>query len=479
MAVAWILEGFLGSGDPLAHLWRPLLIATAAVVLITVVAWVAGGRRPVPLLIAGVAVLVFHKAWPLVGAVMAVVAWRGAVDAMRRRAGRPPFAVPAAVQIVRLANTFGLVLLVVAFLSLVFGGVGASAAPTPARGSATPSAPNIYVVLLDGYPREDSLEALGIDTAPFIDDLEARDFAVASRSHTNYHDTTQTLTSMLNGQYLAALPELADRPTDRAAEYRLMNRALNGARLLDDLRARGYTIIDSPSAYGPAELFSADVHMSTGTFNHFDERILSRTYLEDVLSVLMPGLVDDWRRDAVLAPMRNVGSVAESHPASPQFVFAHVLSPHPPFLFDTNGGVPDVQACYARGCSRWTTEREVLGLSAGEYAQLLAGQVSYLNGRLLEMVDRIADEDPTAAVILFGDHGIRFDAGVSVEYFRNFFAARTPGHKDLFPDDVSPVNVLTTIENTYLGTTFPIRAYEAWESKGLLLNLSRWLPDPT
>jgi hypothetical protein len=89
-------------------------------------------------------------------------------------------------------------------------------------------------------------------------------------------------------------------------------------------------------------------------------------------------------------------------------------------------------------------------------------------------------DDPGAIVILFGDHGIRLDAGVSVEYFRNFFAARTPGHPDLFPDDISPVNVLPLIENAYLGTTLPIHPYEAWESVNLLLlNLHRWLPDPT
>ena len=62
----------------------------------------------------------------------------------------------------------------------------------------------------------------------------------------------------------------------------------------------------------------------------------------------------------------------------------------------------------------------------------------------------------------------------------NFFAARTAGHANLFPTDVSLVNVLTTIENAYLGTAFPIRLYEAWEIKGdTLLKLERWLPDPT
>jgi hypothetical protein len=219
--------------------------------------------------------------------------------------------------------------------------------------------------------------------------------------------------------------------------------------------------------------------MSSGAINHFDERMLARTYLGDALSVPLPSLLDGWLRDAVLAPMRNVQSVAGSHSASPHFMFAHVLSPHPPFLFDAWGRARKVEACYASGCSLWTTERQVLGMSESEYRDLLAGQVEFINRQLLEMVDRVVVEDPTAIVVLFGDHGIRFDAGVSVEYFRNFFAARTPGHGNLFPDDVSPVNVLVTIEKAYLGAHLTTHDYEAWESKGLLLNLSRWLPDPT
>jgi hypothetical protein len=479
MAVAWILEAFAGSGDPLPHLWRPLLITTVAVAAITGVAWAAGRRRPLPLLMVGLVLLLFLKAWPLLGAVLAVVVWRAVVDVGRRRSRRPPMATPAAVQVVALANTFGIVLLVVAISSVALSGVEAIPAETVARGAPSASAPNIYFVLLDGYPRQDSLEALGIDNGAFIRDLEARGFAVAPRSHTNYHDTTLTLTSMLNGRYIAALPELADRPGDRPAEYRLTHRALNRARLLDDLRERGYVIINSPSAYGPATLFSADVKMSSDGINHFDERLLSRTYLGDALSILSPNLVDSWLRDAVLTPMRNVDAVAASHSDSPHFMLAHVLSPHPPFLFDATGGVPHVQACYASGCSLWTTELQVLGITRTQYVDLLAEQIQFVNRQILEMVDRIDAEDPDAAVILFGDHGIRFDAGVSVEYFRNFFAARTPGHEGLFPDDISPVNVLPMLENTYLGTTFSIREYEAWESKGLLLNLVRWLPDPT
>ena len=479
MAAAWILQAFLGSGDPLPHLWRPLIVTTLAAAAVTGIVWVAGRHRPLPMLVAGLFVLLVLKAWPLLGAVLAIVIWRGALSVMRRLSRRPPLAVPMVVHVFNLANVFGLILLVVLVGSFVFSGIVAFPRQTAAKGTAIATAPNMYFVLLDGYPRQDSLDALGIDNAPFISDLQDRGFFVAPRSHTNYHNTLLTLTSMFNGEYLTDVPDLANPAGDQAAVVRQLNDALNDASLFDDLRTRGYTIIDSPSVFGAASLFRADVVMSGDGINQFDQRILSRTFVGDLLSLGAPDLVDGWLRDAVLTPIRNVEAVAGQDSTSRHFMFAHVLSPHPPFLFDEAGRLPDVEACYAAGCSLWTSELKVLGISTSEYRHLLAAQMQYLNAQVLAMVDEIAAADPTAVVVVFGDHGIRFDAGVSTEYFRNFFSARTPGHSDLFPDDISPVNVLVTIENAYLGTTFPIRDYQAWESKGLLLNLSRWLPDPT
>jgi sulfatase-like protein len=480
MAIAWILQSFMGGGDPLAELWRPLLITAAATGLLSGAAWIAGRGRALPVLVVGLFALLLLKAWPLLGAVLAIGIWRGALSFLRRRSGRAPLSLPPATHVVSLANVFSLILVAVLLGSLALSGAVVFPKAAAVRGSAESSAPNIYFVLLDGYPRQDSLEALGIDNAGFLDALAERGFSVAFRSHTNYHNTLLTLTSMLNGQYLADLPELSDPAGDFPAEERQLHRALNSARLLDDLRRHGYAIVASPSPYGPAALDSADVVMAHGSINHFDQRLLSRTFAGDLLSIVSPGLIDQWLQDATLAPIGDVEARAADPSGGPYFMLAHVLSPHPPFLFDASGNVPKVDACYVAGCSLWTTERQVLGISETAYRRLLSDQVHYLDERLLEMVDRLEAEDPGAVVVLFGDHGIRFDAGVSVEYFRNFFAARTPGNASLFPADVSPVNVLVAIENAYLGTTFPIRSYEAWEIKGdTLLNLERWLPDPT
>jgi hypothetical protein len=479
LAVAWVLDTFAYNGDPLPHLWRPLIITGLGVTAIVGVVWVASRRRPLPSLIAGILVLLFLKAWPLLGAVVAIGVWRAAGAVGRRTRRGAPMPVPGAVQVTRLANAFGLVVLAVVLVSLIPRGVIGFMPSTAERGTPVAAAPNMYFVLLDGYPRADSLQALGIDNRAFIGELEERGFTTAKASHTNYHQTQLTLLSMFNGQYVADLPELSNPPTDRAAELRFINRAMGGTRLLDDLRSDGYAIIESPSAYGATTIFTADQLMRADGFNHFDHLLVVHTFLGELLSIVSPDLVDGWLREAVLAPMKDVASIAAGDDWGRKFMLAHVLSPHVPFLFDATGADPHVKACYAAGCSVWTAQTQVLGLSAADYRRLLEGQIRFLNAKILEMVDRVTADDPNAVIVLFGDHGLRFSTGVSTEYFRNFFAARTPGHPGLFPDDISPVNVLSMIENTYLGSELPMRDYEAWESKdGLVLRLSRWLPDP-
>jgi hypothetical protein len=42
------------------------------------------------------------------------------------------------------------------------------------------------------------------------------------------------------------------------------------------------------------------------------------------------------------------------------------------------------------------------------------------------------------------------------------FAARTPGHKALFPGDTTLVHVIPILFNAYLGTSLPLQPNETW-----------------
>ena len=46
------------------------------------------------------------------------------------------------------------------------------------------------------------------------------------------------------------------------------------------------------------------------------------------------------------------------------------------------------------------------------------------------------------------------EAGDVTDRTSNFFAALTPGHESLFPEDITPVNVMRLLSDAYLGTEF-------------------------
>lgn len=79
--------------------------------------------------------------------------------------------------------------------------------------------PNIYVILLHGYPRRDVLERyLDFDNSEFEESLTALGFDVATDSRSNFSATWATLASMFHGAYLHDIDSLnpfSDRPLDR------------------------------------------------------------------------------------------------------------------------------------------------------------------------------------------------------------------------------------------------------------------------
>ena len=64
--------------------------------------------------------------------------------------------------------------------------------PSPAPGDGDA----IYIVLLDGYPREETLASLGIEIRPFISRLEDRGFEYYPQAASRHDATALALTAM-------------------------------------------------------------------------------------------------------------------------------------------------------------------------------------------------------------------------------------------------------------------------------------------
>ena len=101
------------------------------------------------------------------------------------------------------------------------------------RRSRRADAPDVYVILLDGYARADVLaNAFGYDDSPFLDGLRSDGFEVADASHSNYLVTNLSVSS---------LPELppARRHPGAPAAHRGSRRDRGRAGPPGDLRRGG------------------------------------------------------------------------------------------------------------------------------------------------------------------------------------------------------------------------------------------------
>ena len=281
---------------------------------------------------------------------------------------------------------------------------------------------NVYAVLLDAYPRADTLmEYFDFDNRAFLDALEERGFAVANNSHSHYPSTIQVVPTMM---YERPLDELIDSEWEGTDDqYRQMWRLLNAAPVPQAYRDAGYTTYSVVSGAAALDWRTADVVLESPWLSALEEHLLRN----GLLSAVLP--FDAMHRASILDTIDNIEATAGT---SPRFVFAHVMSPHDPYVFAADGSP-------AKPCG-FPCQNHV-GPPNPMLADREIGQITFLNGRILQAVDHIITVDPEATVIVFSDHGIRRDRADMAEWFRTLFAARNA----TFPDDIAVTDVFAVM----------------------------------
>jgi len=316
--------------------------------------------------------------------------------------------------------------------------------PVARAGAGQP--PSVYLVMLDGYPRADKLAAeLEIDNEPFLQALASRSFIVSRHSRSNHVATDLTLASMFNG----ALPSGADAGS---ADYRP---AINDGAIIRQFRDGGYEVIAFSSGFEGVTLRQVDRFVDSGQVNEFEWELLQLSGLAPVLDLVMPTFLADQHRARVLATFDGATSLAGEAPDRPRLVLVHVLNPHSPQVFGPAGEpirVPGIQVPF-------DDSDELLILGRGEYGRRFAGQLAYVNRRVLSLLAAVISADPEAIVVVFSDHGsgIREFAdigGPSDVDLRtaNMLAVRSPGHAGIIDDRSTLVNVLPRILRAILGS---------------------------
>jgi hypothetical protein len=290
----------------------------------------------------------------------------------------------------------------------------ASAAPLNARLQGTAlgrdtlpdvplSRPDIYHLVLDGFGRPDVLQAqYGLDLTDVMHALEARRFEIAHTGFANYAQTYLSLASMLNGAYLDVGEEIANGET-RAPLHAL----IQGSSVFHALKRLGYELHFVGSIYSATQYHElADVCVCDRPLvGEFESLVIRNTPLVDVG---LAGLDYRAHREKI---ERSFAALESLGPATrPRIVLGHILSPHPPFVFQEDGRpVAPARAFTLFDGSAFPGPRP-------EYRQGYRAQARYIATRMLRILDRFEElsamRGRDAVVIVHGDHGprARFDA---------------------------------------------------------------------
>ena len=324
---------------------------------------------------------------------------------------------------------------------------------------------HIYYLVFDRYTGPTTMSShFKFDNLDFLAYLRAQGFFIATQSRSNYLATASSLASTFHLDYIDFLGDKIGKESDSWHPMYRMLRRNRAARFLQD---RGYSFIQIGSWWRPTRRNDfADQAYYDGV-TEFQRVYIGLTIVGSVLRTF-------WRANPFFYYMnwdagqcRRVPRTFEmleelSQRSEPTFVFAHILVPHPPFVFDEHGN-----------CK---SEAE----SAGQDPRVnYVDQVKYINGKIKKLVSSLmANPEDMPLIILQSDEGpfperyaknedgfdwrqaTREELRLKTDILNAYYLPNV--EHSLLYDGISPVNSFRVVFNSYFGTKFallPDRTY--------------------
>ena len=323
----------------------------------------------------------------------------------------------------------------------------------PSEESGLVEHPDIYYILLDGYSRADTLEAMGYDNSQFLQSLEQMGFYVVACSTSNYRSTLLSMPSIFNMEYLHDFLPFAGEDNSSVP---LLSNFLIHNRVRSELEKLGYTIISFETGYEWNEWTDADYFLAPNNYSalrtmfvpyltQFEYLFLQNTALGPYVENSKFGTTrynDLYERvNFTLEELPNTVSLK-----GPKFVYAHILAPHYPFIFLSDGSL--------NSDPRYYTSEEGTP-SDPELTRIgYINNVQFLNSRVSDILQTILQNSTTPPVIIIqGDHG----HVIPERRFNNLSAFYLPNVKsELLYPQISSVNTFRVVFNEYFGADFEL-----------------------
>jgi hypothetical protein len=332
--------------------------------------------------------------------------------------------------------------------------------------------PDIYYIVLDAYTRDDVLQELyDYDNSKFIRKIEDYGFYIAKRSRANYSDTELSISSSLNLIHVNNMPIFYRQNADMGWEWLYRNtskRLIQENKVVELLKSIGYEIVSFDSGFNATRLRNADHYEfssaieDAGTTQVMFEMMLLDSFIGSMYSKFRYEVgsplskMFQAHRQRVIYSLEHLDDFADRD--GDYFIFAHIVSPHTPYVFGPNGEMVQVDQPYT-----------LMDYHPGqkENIKLYRNQVNYLNSLIINTIENILrNSDTPPIIILQSDHGSKVYRELNPpEDIRDKLcypilnAYFFPGIKSevLYPT-ITPVNSFRVLFNTYFGSDLELQS---------------------
>ena len=310
--------------------------------------------------------------------------------------------------------------------------------------------PDIYLIVLDAHTGSDVLKKdFDYDNSSFIQELKDMGFYVAECAQSNYPASRLSVTATFRAKY-------HEEPTLYPVSSSLT---------IETVRSLGYKVITFENRSNGHFDVGEDMRLSrnqmalgridiTGGLSEFDMLLLKTSFFRIIYDMpqLVPGLDEQMLQKTefyehyqqthfILDELKQLPDMD-----GPKFVFAHILVPHPPFIFAPSGKF------------RW------LGKAKGYLSN-----VEFIDSQIAQVADEIIKKSRIPPIIIImGDHG---PSGVPVTRqmrmsILNAYYVNDQARKDLY-ETITPVNSFRVVFNNYFGTDYPLLGDKSYYSYDL------------
>jgi hypothetical protein len=326
--------------------------------------------------------------------------------------------------------------------------------PRQVTGLAAGDKPDIYYIVLDGYPRADVLkEMYGYDNSAFIDDLNDLGFFVPEESLSNYPRTALSISTTLDMQYWDSIsPNMQD-----AVFWWLVIPVMDHSRARAFLESNGYQSISIATDWGISNNPTADLYLKPYPviLNDYENYFLSSVPLKLLyvpFQSVAPITTNDLHRQYIFYNLDTLKEIPDIQ--GPKFVFSHIIVPHPPFVFESDGSPIESDAGFTFDSPDGTL------FTKEEYRHNYIGQIEFINVQILQVIGTILRKSKTPPIIILqADHGSAMyvdfsspETSCMKERFAIFTAYYLPGKgQGVIPQNITPVNIFRIVFNEYFG----------------------------